>query len=316
MRRFTPFLALCTVFVLAACARPSGPRAVHQSHTFPTAAGKLIRVDVRSLDVHVTVAEASAISVTVDLEVRSSSQAARTRWIERNTPVFEDSDSVLEVRLPSAARRGIVIFGFLRTEGRLDIVVPPSCRLDVKTSSGDVTTAGEVALSAPVRVDTSSGDVTVSGGVRELIADTASGDVRVTGPALTMLEADTSSGDITLEGGSERVLVDTASGDARLEKLTGDLSADTSSGDVSATWERLTAGAKIGVHTSSGNVRLHVPEGTPLGGEIKTTSGHIHSDLPGSTGRRGRMMSFAAPGASVGVEVRTSSGDVSVRTGS
>jgi hypothetical protein len=313
MRRFAPILALCAVLVLAACAKPSGPQAIHQSHTFPAAAGKLIRLNVRSLDVHVKVAEASAISVTVALEARSSSRAATKRWIERNTPVFEDSDSVLEVRLPSSRHGGVVVFGFLHTEGRIELVVPPSCRLDVKTSSGDVTVAGETTLSGLVRVDTSSGDVTVDGGVRELIADTSSGDVRVTG-ALATLEADTSSGDVTLQGGSERVIVDTSSGDAKLEKLSGDLSADTSSGRVSANWDRLAAGTKITVRTSSGDVRLRVPEGTPLAGEIKTTSGSINSDVPGTGDKHGRAMSFATQGASVGVEVRTSSGDVSVRT--
>ncbi|MCJ7442327.1 MAG: DUF4097 domain-containing protein [Thermoanaerobaculaceae bacterium] len=314
MRRLTPILALGAVLVLAACARPSGPQAVHQSHTFPAAAGKLIRLDVRSLDVHVKVAEGSVISVTVDLQARSSSRSATKRWIERNTPVFDDSESVLEVRLPAATHRGLVIFGFMHTEGRLDLVVPPSCRLDVKTSSGDVSIGGEGVLSGPVRVGTSSGDVIVSGGVRELIADTSSGDVRVTGVALTLLEADTSSGDVTLQSGSEKVIVDTTSGDARLEKLTGDLSADTSSGDVSGSWERLAAGGKIRVHTSSGDVRLGLPEGTPLGGEVNTTGGHIRSDFPASREKRGRMMSFEAPGDSVGLEVRTSSGDVSLRT--
>jgi hypothetical protein len=314
MRRSTPILALCVAVVLVSCARSSTPQAVHESRTFPAAPGKLIRLEVRSLDVHVKVAEASAISVTVDLQARSSSRSATKRWLERNTPVFEDSNSVLEVRLPSGSSHGVVIFGFLHTEGRLDLVVPPSCRVDVRTSSGDVTIAGDAVLSGPVRVDTSSGDVTVSGGVRELIVDTSSGDVRVTGPPLAALEADTSSGDVRLEGGAERVLVDTSSGDARLEKLTGDLSADTSSGGVSAGWERLAAGAKIRVRTSSGDVRLRVPEGTPIGGEVETHSGHIHSDFQGSSDKRGRTMSFVAPGTSVGVEIRTASGDVSLRT--
>jgi hypothetical protein len=313
MRRLTFILTLGGLLVLAACTRPSTPNAVHESKTFPVAAGKLVRLEVRSLDVHVKVAEASTISVTVDLRARSSSRAATRRWIERNTPVFDDSESVLEVRLPSGARRGLVIVGFIHTEGRLDLVIPPSCRLEVKTSSGDVSIEGQGALSGRVRVDTASGDVTVSGGVRELIADTASGDVRVTGQALAVLEADTASGDVTLEGGSERVIVDTASGDARLEKLTGDLSADTSSGGVSASWERLAPGGKIRVSTSSGDVRLRLPEGIPLGGDINTTSGRIHSDFSASREKRGRTMSFAAPGASVELEVRTSSGDVSLR---
>jgi len=313
MRRFAFTLALSGLLVLVACARPSVPNAVHESKTFPAAAGKLVRLDVRSLDVHVKVAESSTISVTVDLKSRSSSRAATRRWIERNTPVFDDSESVLEVRVPSVGRRSLVVVGFIHTEGRLELVIPPSCRLEVRTSSGDVSIEGEPPLSGPVRIDTASGDVTVRDGVRELIADTSSGDVRVTGQALAVLEADTASGDVTLEGGAERVIVETSSGDARLEKLTGDLSADTSSGTVAANWERLAAGNKVRVRTSSGDVRLRLPEGTPLGGEINTTSGRIHSDFSPTREKHGRMMSFVAPGASVDLEVRTSSGDVNLR---
>jgi hypothetical protein len=303
MRRLFLTLALGGLLALVACTRPAGPSAVHESKTFPAPAGKLVKLDVRSLDVHVKVADSSTISVTLDLQARSSSRAATKRWIERNTPVFEDSESVLEVRVPSIGRRGLVVVGFIHTEGRLELVIPPSCRLEVKTSSGDVSVEGEAQVSGPVRIDTSSGDVTVRGGVRELIADTSSGDVRVSGQALAVLEADTASGDVTLEGGSGRAIVDTSSGDARLEKLTGDLSADTSSGTVSASWERLVAG----------DVRLRLPEGTPLGGELNTTSGRVHSDFSPTSEKHGRMMSFVAPGASVDVQVRTSSGDVSLR---
>lgn len=314
MRRLSLILALSGLLVLVACTRPATPNAVHESKTFPAAAGKLVRLDVRSLDVHVKVADASTISVTVDVQARSSSRAATKRWIERNTPVFEDSESVLEVRVPSAGRRGLVVVGFIHTEGRLDLVIPPSCRLEVKTSSGDVSVEGEAPLATPVRIDTASGDVTVRGGVRELIAETSSGDVHVSGHELAVLEADTASGDVILEGGSGRVIVDTSSGDAKLEKLTGDLSADTSSGDVSASWEHLVAGNKIRVNTASGDVRLRLPEGTPLGGELNTTSGRVHSDFSPTREKHGRMMSFAAPGESVDVEVRTSSGDVNLRS--
>jgi hypothetical protein len=314
MRRLSLILALSGLLVLVACTRPATPNAVHESKTFPVAAGKLVRLDVRSLDVHVKVADASTISATVDLQARSSSRAATKRWIERNTPVFEDSESVLEVRVPSVGRRGLVVVGFFHTEGRLELVIPPSCRLEVKTSSGDVTVEGEAPLAAPVRIDTTHGDVTVRGGVRELIAETSSGDVRVSGQALAVLEADTASGDVTLEGGSERVIVDTSSGDAKLEKLTGDLSADTSSGSVSASWEHLVAGNKIRVKTASGDVRLRLPEGTPLGGELNTSSGRVHSDFSPTREKHGRMMSFAAPRESVDVEVRTSSGNVNLRS--
>jgi DUF4097 and DUF4098 domain-containing protein YvlB len=314
MCRLTATAVVVVLLAAPACVRHTVPNTVHESRTFPVTAGKLVRLDVRSLDVDVKVVEASTISVTVDLQVRSSSRAWTKRWLERNTPVFEDSDSVLEVRLPERERRSLVLIGFVHTRGRLDVVVPASCRLEVKTASGDVKIAGEATLSGLVRVTTSSGDVKVGGGVHELIVRTASGDVRIAGTALDQFEADTASGDVTLAAGSAKAIVDTASGDIRLEKLTGDLSADTSSGDVWATWEQLPAGCMIRVRASSGDVRLRVPDSTALKGEIATSSGRIHSQFPAKAEKRGHTLSFEATGEAVNLQVHTSSGDVSLRS--
>ncbi len=314
MRPLTPIAVLAVLLGASACVGHTVPRGVHETKTFPVHPDKLVRLDIRSLDVQVKVAEADTISVTVDLQVQSSSRSATRRWIERNTPVFEDSDSVLEVRLPEREHRGLFIVGFIHTRGRLELLVPPSCRLEVKTSSGDVTIAGGATLAGTVRVDTSSGDVRVTGGVHDLIADTSSGDVRVSGPALESLEADTSSGDVTLSGGAGKAIVDTSSGDIRIEKLTGSLSADTSSGGVWASWEQLPAGSKVRARTSSGDVRLRVPAGTRLKGGINTASGRLSSEIPAAREEHGRQMAFETAGEAVEVEVRTTSGDVTIRT--
>jgi hypothetical protein len=316
MRPFTPIAALAVVFAAAGCTVHSTPRGIQETHTFPARAGKLVRLDVRSLDVQVKVAEADTITARVELQAQSTSRNASRRWIERNTPVFEDSDSVLEVRLPERADHGLFFVGFFHSRGRLDLVVPPACRLEVKTSSGDVRIEGGATLAGPIRVNTSSGDVTVTGGVGELIADTSSGDVRVSGTELASLEADTSSGDVTLSGGAGRAVVDTSSGDVHLEKMTGAVSVDTSSGDVWTIWTSLPAASKVHVRTSSGDVRLRLPEGTALSGEITTSSGRVHSAIPATSEDRGHRLRFAAPAAAVGFEVRTTSGDVNLRTGS
>jgi hypothetical protein len=315
MRRPVLVTALVILLVTAGCKRPSTPQSTNESRTFPVAPGKLVKIDLRSLDVDVKVAEASAITVTIELQARASSRAAAQRWIQRNAPVFEDSPSTLEVTQPRGTR-GILVFGFLHTKGKLELTVPPSCRLEVRTASGDVTILGEAWLAGPVRVNTSSGDVRVTGGARELIVKTSSGDVRVSGSPPALVEADTSSGDVIVDSGAAKALVDTSSGDVRVKKLTGDLMVDTSSGDVSVAWERLAPGAKVHVHTTSGDVGLHLPEGTPLRGEISTTSGRISSDFAGSSDRREHHLSFAGSGESVEIEVRTTSGDAVLRKSS
>ena len=317
MRSRTAITMLAVLLGVTGCVRHRTPSTVQETHSFPAHPGKLVRLDARSLDVHVAVGGSDTIQVGVKLDVQSSSRAWARRWIERNTPIYEDSDSVLEVRLPERERHGLFLIGFVHTSGRLEVVVPASCRLEVRTSSGDVRTEGGASLADPVRVNTSSGDVTITGGVHQGFVHSSSGDVRVSGPPPASLEVDTSSGVVTVTGGAAGVVVDTSSGDVRLEKLSGDLSADTSSGDVWASWSELPSGSKVTVRTSSGDVRLRIPQGTQLDGTIHTTSGRVHSAIPPASEERGHhQMSFAAPSGAVAVEVRTSSGDVSLRTGS
>ncbi len=313
MRRAVLAAAITVLIAGAGCTRARTPLAVHETHTFAAGPDKLVRLDVGSIDLHVDVADATAITATLDLDARSSSRGAAQRWISNHTPVFEDSASALEIRLPSR-HGGIFVLGYLNARARIDLTVPAGCRLEVRTSSGDVRIAGGQLLLAPARVTTSSGDVTVEGGLRELIARTSSGDVRIRRHPLAALEADTSSGDVTLESGAERATVDTSSGDIRLEGLGGSLAATASSGDVSASWEKIAPAASIRVRASSGDVRLRLPAGTTLAGEIATTSGNIHSNIDGTHGRRDHELTFAAAAAATTIEVRTTSGDVSVRT--
>ena len=311
MRRGTLAAILSVPLLAAACARARVPLSVHETKTFPAAPGKLVRLDLRSLDVDVTVGTAATITAQVDIEAHSSSRTAAQRWMESHTPVFEDSASTLDVR-QQPARSSIVIFGYINTNGRVRMALPASVRLEIRTTSGDVTVAGDAALSGPVRIRTSSGSVTVTGGLDELIVKATSGDVMVRRRALTALDADTTSGDVTLESGTQRAIIGTTSGDVRLEQLQGGLSVDTSSGEVAASWAALAAGASIRVHTSSGDVRLRVPASSPLRGHITTRSGSIRSDLPGNSEHRERELTLSAPGPAAEVEIRTSSGDVSV----
>lgn len=314
--------ALTTAALAAALAgcgeQRGGTAATHRdSQQFASAPGKLLVLDVRSLDVEAEVVETGTIEVTVEVDARSSSRAAARRWVERNTPAFADSPARLEITTPR--RSSVSVIGFIETEGVIRVRMPAECRLEVRTGSGDVVLRGAAAMAAPVRVDTGSGDVTVRGGARELVADTASGDVRVTGEPLARFEADTASGDVSLEAGAERVAVETASGECVLRRLRGGLTASTKSGDIDARWLRLLPGARVDVETSSGDVALRLPHGSDVCGTVSTSGGSIESELPGEEDRRGRRLTLTAPpagaeaqpgGSAVELHVRTGSGDV------
>ncbi len=312
--------ALITVLLLplTACHRPAGTRTNHhETRSFAAAAGKLVRLDLRSLDANVEVVTGESIDVDVRLEAHSSSRAAARRWIERNTPEYDDSPSRLEIGVPK--RSGVSVIGFISTEGTVKLKLPAQCTLEVHTSSGDVLIEGVSTLSTPVRVKTTSGDAIVRSGVRELLVDTTSGDVLVTEAGLSVLEANTTSGNVQLDSGADRAVIETSSGDVTLRKLAGDLSTICSSGDVEARWTRLPAGATVRVETTSGEVTLRLPPTVPVTGELRTGSGEIHSDFPGAGERRGRRFTLSGAGseaaaapAGASLSVKTTSGDITV----
>jgi len=312
-------IAALAVAALAACAgRPESRSNFKDEKSFASAPGKLVVLDVRSLDAEIEVVAEGEIVVEVEVAAHSSSRAAARRWVERNTPTYDDSPARLEIATPR--RSSVSVVGFLETDGAVRVRVPAECRLEVRTASGDVSVRGETPLAAPLRIDTASGDVVVRGGARELLVETASGDVRVTASALALLEADTASGDVTLEAGADRVVLDTASGEVVLRNLRGDLSATSTSGDVEARWQRLPAGTRVSVETSSGEVTLRLAGGVPVTGEVRSSSGSIESELPGEEDRRGKRFTLsgggagAAAGGAATLSVRTVSGDVRLLT--
>ena len=75
MRPLTPIVALAVLLGASTCTRRPAPGAVHATHTFPARADKLVRVDVRSLDVRVN--NQRALRLEPGVKVRFIRRAAR-----------------------------------------------------------------------------------------------------------------------------------------------------------------------------------------------------------------------------------------------
>lgn len=311
MRPALPIAIACTLITLSACHPPRRePAAHHETRSFPAAAGKVVSCDLRSLDLDVQVQAGDAIQVTVDLEVSSSSRGAARRWLESHTPTFRDGPSGLEVTLPGR-RSGTFMVGYIKTHGRVTLTLPPQCKLEVETSSGDIAIDGSQPLAGPVRLRTASGDVEVRGGVADLVMRTSSGNLETRDRALASLEFGSASGDVRVRDGCGNVIADSSSGEVRLAGLVGTLSATTSSGDVVASWTE--PPARVVVDTGSGDVNLELPAGTALRGDAQTRSGEIRASFEGRSEKRGRRLVWDGPADACTVEISTSSGDVRLR---
>jgi hypothetical protein len=172
----------------------------------------------------------------------------------------------------------------------LDIDVPRTARLSVRTLSGDVvalgvggasrwaTASGDLRIQAdagPLSVESMSGDVTIDASVAiELTARSVSGELRLRAPRLLRLEASTTSGDV-------------------------DVDADLSEGETGA------------ISSVSGDVRLAM--GADLRLDAKTVTGDVRASVPHrAEGGRGHRTLIVGDGRAH-VSVRTMSGDVLLR---
>ncbi len=297
------------IVLLAATAASAATETAHLDQTFPAAAGGTVRVDVGFHDVEVTVAPGTTVHVVADTRV-STSPAKAKRLVERVAPTVVAEGSDIRVASHSG---GTLVIGFLKEEGKVAITMPPEMALDLETGSGDVRVAGDLAGQRAV-LHTGSGDVAVHGAADSLAVRSGSGDVVLDlERPVDRVSVRTSSGDVRLDGGTTHAEVATSSGDVHARDLTGGAMLSSSSGDIVATWTALAVAARVEVHTSSGDVTLAMPAGAVLAGEIRTGSGGIASTFPGAVDRHGHDLQLAGGSGAALLDVRTGSGDVSLR---
>lgn len=300
-------LAVLPLAAALSCERPRTASEVIEHHAFSATPGKLVRLEPRSLDVEVVVTDTPEIAVDVRLRARATSRSQAARWISRHRPQFADTPEALTVAVPRSS--SVVFVGVASLNGTLVVTMPPSCGLEVHSSSGDVTLRGPARLASEVRIETRSGDVEITGGARAVVAESTSGDVEIRGDRLDLLDVRTTSGDVTLRSGCVRTLVETTSGDVRLAGLTGELSSTTASGTVRASFDALAPGTTVRVETASGDITLVLPN-LPLSGQVRTASGRIRSRFDGAWDRPHRALTLAAAEGAAQLAVRSRSGDI------
>lgn len=163
-----------------------------------------------------------------------------------------------------------------------------------RTSGGDVIVSGVNGL---VQIYTSGGDVR---------GDKLSGDVNMR----------TSGGNVRLDQVVGPVNARTSGGDVRLNGIDGRLDARTSGGDVEVELRGVNRGVEL--RTSGGDITVRVPKEFAAVLNARTSGGDIDCDLPvTSTGDRHkhrRTLSGTLNGGGQPLDIRTSGGDIEIRT--
>jgi len=257
---------------------------------------------------------------------RGSIDVTATDTTETTVQITGESADEFEVRdlADGVGPRRIAVIaprrngGFFGKDLKADIrvVMPSTSSLVVKSGSADVTSHGQLGMTA---VDSGSGDVRLEfidgaaklqTGSGDVIVDHLNGDGKVKSGSgdVQIQRADgalvvsTGSGDVRVGKASASVAVKTGSGDAEVITLSDDLVYTTGSGDLVV---EVAKAGRITAKTASGDVRIGVVAGTPVWTDVRTVSGRLHSEVA-STGEPAADQPFLE------VRVTTASGDVTL----
>lgn len=315
----------------------------------PLGTQKVVRVETRSADIEILPSPDDTVRVVSYRRVQAMSERsadAIDRQI-RFTMERMGEELVLRVHEPERGRSRVnVKAGPWRMrrgiEIEITVAVPARARVFVETERGDLvarelsqsisarsatgdfdltsltgpvsveSTSGDVVMRrvhAPVTVRLTSGDLDAGEIVGSLTVRATSGDVEasgVTGP----VRIETSTGEVSLDEARGTVFVWTSSGDVGVDATADSLVAQTASGDIEAKLHGPVAHAFV--KSSSGSVTLELPPRTGGDLDINTASGamSVTSAIEVTSMSRNRLTGLL--GGKGAVEVRTSSGDITL----
>lgn len=169
--------------------------------------------------------------------------------------------------------------------------------------------SADVTLDLPRRkweflqLATTGGDIEVTGdcAVEGVFATSVSGDIMAALPSCTHVDCSSTGGDIRWEGNTDALHMGSVSGDLHYHGHAQGVNFKTTSGDITAEGGFLTASAKtisgdvhlrsnelparIDVVTTSGDMRVDIPDAGPFTAKFRSTGGDFTSDF--FTGRMG-----------------------------
>lgn len=179
----------------------------------------------------------------------------------------------------------------------ISVTVPTRSQLRARTGTADIATQGVLRAAW---LQTGSGDVRIDRVTEEFQVESGSGDI----------EADTLDGRASIKSGSGDIRIGTVhdlhtktgSGTVEIDEVEGDVSHSTGAGDFAI--HSVSAG-RISVKGASSDVRIGIPNGTPVWTDVNTVTGQCTSTVE----------SAGAPAAGEPyVELRTTtvSGDITL----
>jgi len=203
---------------------------------------------------------------------------------------YKESGNKLTIDIERKSR-----LGFSRSNLILDIDLPKKYenKLQLNSSSGDI--------SIPTLV------------LEELSIDMSSGDLDLISLTVRNFIFDSSSGKLTAnEIESSKTRLKLSSGSAEIDNFTGDLDVKMSSGDFEVKYTNFNN--NIAIDSSSGDIKITLPEDSNFELDSETSSGKIICDYPITiSGGQDRNQLKGIVGSGVNkIRLEVSSGDISI----
>ena len=193
----------------------------------------------------------------------------------------------------------------------LTLTVPETLSLDdIEILTASATVVAEALAAEKIDISTASGSIRLDCNADSIRLKSASGSVQLTQrDSAAEVCIDTASGRIEAElGNVDAAEFESASGRIALTAAAVDsLTAKTASGTISCELEAAPSACRL--RSTSGDVALRLPEDADFSAKVSTTSGDFESDF--ALKKDGR--SYICGSGSAGIEIDTTSGDVSIR---
>lgn len=198
------------------------------------------------------------------------------------------------------------------SSGKINAGTLSAEKLEITASSGDIRIE---SLAGNGSVRTSSGSIRAAESRGVLDFKASSGDVRLLG-AEGSCKVNSSSGDVEVDfnGNTGQVNVESSSGKITVKELDGSAVLDSTSGNIEAEFTGFLDDSKL--EASSGEIDVELPRDASFMLDARTASGRIQVDFPITvTGEiKKDRISGSVGTAGPSLEIKTSSGDISIRS--
>lgn len=282
--------------------------------TFAVQPGGSLRVETQGGDVRVAVSSDSSVKVTARQRIRTNSESEADELLKKlDLTIEQNGNDVTATAKYEKKAFGMHFGSWPPVSVDFTVSVPASFVTDLHTSGGSIIVGD---LAGKVNARTSGGDIKLGKLGSTVDARTSGGNVSLD-EARGATKLSTSGGNITVGRVSGEADLGTSGGSIKIETVEGALRASTSGGNIRA---GLVGPLKenCSLSTSGGSVRVTVDKAAAFHLDAATSGGSVDAEgLTITLDRSNRdrtKLSGAVNGGGASLKLRTSGGDVVVRT--